>query len=154
MKVEVLYKCRGRELFHSLQAYPNLFLAIIVNPLRRGEVNYLRMVEIEESPIPVVKTRMLREVPFGYVSQREAVLLPREPEIRKSIHPLLLEPFPDELSIIGDEVLLRRKTEGQEFLYDCMVEKVENVDFPIMKEYVREVNGKKENFVLKKIEVE
>jgi hypothetical protein len=153
MKVEVVYKSDKKEVVHSLSAYPDLYLCIIANPARGGGERYLRLVEVKRRPIPVVITRMFREAPFGYLSQREARFLPRDVEVKGLIHPLLLEPFPDELNVVGCEVLMRRKVGGKEVIYEGVLGEAEEPGFPLMEGYSIEVDGEKEKFRFKDLSV-
>jgi hypothetical protein len=154
MRAEIVYRGKKKEMVHSIRVYPDLYLCIIANTAKKGEAKYLRVVELKSAPIPALRTRMFREAPFGYVSQREAVFLPKYEGFMQVIHPLLLEPFPDELSIIDDLVLMRRKMGEKEFLYECTLMEIKGLSFPVIKEYTREVDGEKEVFLFKDIHSE
>jgi hypothetical protein len=150
MRAEIVYMGgKSKELVHGIGVYPDFYTCIIANPWRKENITYLRTVELKQKPIPRIITRMFRETPFGYSSQRGAVILPKDIEFRYIIHPLLLEPFPDELSKIKDEILMRRKTGEKEFIYECILKEVGELEFPLITEYSIEVNGEKENFRLK-----
>ena len=151
MKIQVVYRSEKREQVHSISIYPDLYLSIIVNPVRTDSGRYLRWVEIKRKPVPLITTRMFRKTPFGYASAREEVFLPEDVEVGRVIHPLLLEPFPEELCVIGDEVLMRRRMGEKEFVYECVLREIRGLRFPLMEEYNIEVNEDKETFHLVKI---
>lgn len=151
MKAEIVYKGKKREEVHSVTAYPCLYLCIIANPSRKEEVRYLRAVELRKKPVPSIITRMFKEMPFGFMSQREAVFLPKDERFQQAIHPLLLEPFPDELAISNDTVYMRRRMGEKEFFYECTLKETEEFSFPVISEYAREVDGEKEVFTFKDV---
>jgi len=146
VKIQVVYRSDKKELVHSISVYPDLYLCIIVNPARGDSGRYLRWVEIKRKPVALITTRMFRKTPFGYASAREEVFLPEDVEVKHVIHPLLLEPFPDELSVIGDEVLMRRRMGEKEFVYECVLKEIRGLRFPLMGEYNIEVNDDRKTF--------
>jgi hypothetical protein len=154
MRAEIVYRSKKKEVVHSIRVYPNLYLCIIANPAKEGEARYLRAVELKDAPIPAVTTRMFKEAPFGYMSQREAVFLPKDEGFEQVIHPLLLEPFPDELCMIKGEVLMRRRMGEKEFLYECTMKEIKGLSFPVIEEYSREVEEEKDTFIFKDILLE
>jgi hypothetical protein len=149
MKVEIVYNGDRMEVVHSLSVYHELYLCIIANPAREDSGKYLRAVELRREPIPLITTRMFKEVPFGYMCHREAVLLLKDADAWRLVHPLLLEPFPDELGVVDGEVYLRRRVGEKEFLYACTMKDVEGLGFPVIEEYTREVGREKEKFMLR-----
>jgi hypothetical protein len=94
---------------------------------------------------------MFKEAPFGYICQREAMLLPRDVEVKRVIHPLLVEPFPDELGVIDGEVYMRRRMDGRELTYECTLRETGELGFPLIEEYSRGVDSEKERFKLKNL---
>lgn len=149
MRVEIIYKGKKKEVVHSLSVHHDLCLCVIANPTRDDSGKYLRAVELRREPIPAITTRMFKEVPFGYMCQREAVFLPKDADAWRLVHPLLLEPFPDEMGVVDGEVYLRRRIGEREFLYVCTMKEVDGLDFPVIEEYSREVNDDRDEFKMK-----
>ena len=89
---------------------------IIHSKEKRGEVfgdinGEARYIEYSTHPIPKVRIFPLKKLPAGYLSEREFVFLPVQPEVlEKMLHPLLISPYISELSVVHDTVYLRSLT--------------------------------------------